>query len=86
MVSGPGMARLTGEYQACQEQIRHTKNSTLDNRHREQPKAVQVRFMTQVDNLCEIIDEMGSPFEERSDDLLVLDTNDIEDKSIAESV
>ena len=86
MISGPEMARVIGEFEASQEQIKHVNNIRLDVRHHEQFKAVQERFMKQVENLCETIEEMGNPFKESSDDLLVLDTHDIADKAIAESV
>ncbi len=74
MVSGLEMARVIGEFEASQEKIKHINNRKLDVRHHEQFKAVQMRFMKQVGNLCETIEEMGNPFEETSDDLLVLDT------------
>ena len=86
MVSGREMARVIGEFEASQEKIKHINNRKLDVRHHEQFKAVQMRFMKQVGNLCETIEEMGNPFEETSDDLLVLDTHDIADKAVAETV
>ena len=86
MVSGPEMARVIGEFEASQEQIKYINNRKLDDRHHEQFKSVQMRFMKQVESLCETIEEMGNPFEEISEDLLVLDTHDIADKGIAESV
>ena len=42
--------------------------------------------MKQIENLRETIDEVGNPLEETSDDLLRLDTHDVADKVIAESV
>lgn len=43
-------------------------------------------FMTEVGSLIAVIEEMGNPFLEKSNDLLVLDTRDIVDTSVGETV
>ena len=47
---------------------------------------VQATFQKQVKALCTTFVEMGNPFLEESEDLLVLDTRDIVDTSVAETV
>ena len=86
VISGPKMARVVREFEASKEQIKYVNNRRLDVRHHKQFKAVQEWFMKQVENLCETIEEMGNPFKETSDDLLLLDTHDVADKAIAESL
>ena len=53
-----------------------------ENHHHEQQPAVQETFMTQVRSLNV---GMGNPFLEESQDLLVLDSKDIMDKSVAQT-
>ena len=48
--------------------------------------SVQVTFQNQVKSLCSVIEEMGNPFLEQSEDLLVLGTRDITDSSVVETV
>ena len=57
-----------------------------DLRHHEQMSGVQATFQKQVKALCTTFVEMGNPFLEESKDLLVLDTRDIVDTSVAETV
>ena len=45
-----------------------------DVRHHEEVKGVQETSVKEVKNLCLTIEEMGSPFKDSSEDLLVLDT------------
>jgi hypothetical protein len=49
-------------------------------------KGVQTTFRKEVASLCDTIVEMGNPFEEYSEDLLVLDTRDIADSSVVDTV
>ena len=44
-----------------------------DNRHHEQVPSVQKAFAEDVKNLVNVIEEMGNPFCEESDDLILLD-------------
>jgi len=73
MVSGPEMARLIEEFQAS---IQKPKMES-DLRHHEQTKSTQVTFFNQVKALSNVIEEMGSPFIDDSNDLLVLDSRDL---------
>jgi hypothetical protein len=67
MVSGPE------EFQAS---IQKPKMES-DLRHHEQTKSTQVTFFNQVKALSNVIEEMGSPFIDDSNDLLVLDSRDL---------
>lgn len=86
MVSGPEMARIINDFESCQEMVKHSQSQGPDVRHHEQRKGVQSTFRKQVKAMCSTMEEMGNPFIERSEDLLVLDTRDIVDSSVAETV
>ena len=53
MISGPEMARVIGQFEAAQEQIKNVNSKRLEVRHHEQFKAVQEKFTKQAENLCE---------------------------------
>ena len=59
---------------------------SLNHRHHEQHLGVQTSFLKEVKSLVAVIEEMGNPFLEQSQDLLVLDTRDVLDPSVEESV
>lgn len=81
MVSGPEMARVIREF----EKITESRMKT-DIRHHEQTKHAQMAFARDVKALAGAIEDMGNPFGERSSDLLVLDTRDIADVAVVESL
>ena len=82
MVSGPEMARLVGEFEASSEKRKET-----DTRHHEQTKHAQKAFAQDVKALTSAIEDMGNPFcEESSVDLLVLDTRDLVDAAVIDTV
>jgi hypothetical protein len=58
------------------------KKKLSDFRHHEESKYVQVAFHGDVKSLADVIEEMGNPFDDNSGDLLVLDTRDIVDTAI----
>ena len=63
-----------------------TCSKTNDNRHHEKYLGVQEAFLKEVKSLVSIIEEMGNPFMEQGEELLVLDTRDILDTSVGEKV
>ena len=67
---------------------RHQKDDGGDagHHHYDQQPAVQVAFLKDVRALVTVFEEMGNPFLERSQDLLVIDTMDIMDAQVAETV
>ena len=57
-----------------------------DVRHHEQNKHTQKRNLREIKYLISTIYDMGNPFCENSSDLLVLDTRDVADKTIADGI
>ena len=62
------------------------RNKPRDHCHHEQHPGVQAAFQKDVKSLVAVIEEMGNPFLEKSEDLMVLDTRDILDTSVGETV
>ena len=81
MVSGPEMARVIGEFEDAV--MRKNSESSC---HHEQKRHVQMAFAKDVQALSGVIQEMGNAFFETSSDLIVLDTRDIADASVADMV
>ena len=81
MASGSEMARVIGEFETSIEKRKH-----LDLRHHEEAKHVQKSFVRDVKNLTNTIEEMGNPFTENSSDRLVLDSRDLADPSVVDTV
>ena len=81
MVSGPEMARVIGEFEVSTE-----KRKKTDTRHHEQTKHAQMAFAQDVKALTGAIEDMGNPFCENSSDLLVLDTRDLADAAVINTV
>ena len=87
MVSGPEIARVISEFESTQEPTKLSADQMeKDVQHHEEVKGVQEAFAKEVKNLCSTIEEMGNPFKESSEGLLVLDTRDILDPSIAVTI
>ena len=80
-VAGPEVVRMVNEFEALQ-----SHDQTTEHRHHEQHLRVQTSFLKEVKSLVAVIEEMGNPFLEQGQDLLVLDTRDILDQSVGESV
>ena len=83
MVAGPEIARITKEFE---EQATNQKHGLSDSRHHEQQPGVQTAFLKEVKALVTVLEEMGNPFLEHSQDLLVIDTRDIVDTQVADAV
>ena len=82
IVSGPEVARLVKEFECSLEVTKGDRGKKPDRCHREQRKGVQKAFKKQ---LSTAITEMGNPFQESTNDLLVFDTQDIMLPSIVET-
>ena len=65
------MSRLVARYEAVQ--------STISSKYNEQGGGAQVAFFDKVEKLFTALKEMNNAFEEKSTDLLVLDTMGIAD-------
>ena len=74
MVSGPEMARLIGEFE-----VSTKKRKKTDFRHHEQTKHIDITSLT------DVIEEMGNPFAENSNALLVLDSRDLADPAVTDT-
>ena len=62
----------------------HQKDS--EHHHHEQHPGVQATFIKDVRLLSAVVEKMGSPFLEESEYLLVLDTRDIMNVTVCETV
>ena len=86
MVAGPEISRIINEFKFSEEWMKKRHGEGPNVRHHEQMSSVQVTFQNQVKSLCSVIEEMGNPFLEQSEDLLVLGTREITDSSVVETV
>ena len=86
MLSGPEIARLINEFQDNIDIVKGRELEFQDNRHNEQTQSTQNNFKKQVKKLCDVIEEMGNPFKEESNDLLTLGTQDIVGSGVVETV
>ena len=87
MVSDPEIARVISEFQSTQELTKLSADQIeKEVRHHEEVKGVQEAFAKEVKNLYSTTEEMGNPFKESTEDLLVLDTHDILDLSVAVTI
>ena len=49
----------------------------MNTQHHDQVASIQIYFARDVQSLVTVIEELGNPFEEESQDLLVIDTKEI---------
>ena len=83
MVAGPEVARIVAEFENC---ALRTHVDMSDHLHHEQYAGIQATFISEVASLTAVIEEMGSPFLEKSNDLLVLDTRNIMNISVGDTM
>ena len=74
MVAGPEVSRIVTEFENC---ALGTQADNSDHHHHEQYAGVQAMFITEVGSLIAVIEEMGNPFLEKRNDLLVLDMSNV---------
>ena len=82
----PEVARLVNEFAYSLEVTKGDQGKKPDCRHNKQREGVQKAFKKQVKSLSTTITEMGNPFHESTNDLLVLDTQDIMLPSVVENI
>ena len=82
MVSGREMARLVNEFEASL----NCSQESIDIRHHEERPGIQKAFLLDVKALKASFDEFGNPFLESTGDLLVLDTRDIANKAVVDTL
>ena len=88
------MSQIIKDFELSQELIRNIpkqeeqeeQEEQEDLHHHEQIKGVQNTFWKQVNAVCNTIEEMGNPFADQTGDLFVLDTRDIADSKVVETV
>lgn len=83
IVAGPEVARVIEEFQDGNQ---HWRRQTADTRHHDQTPSVQASFVKDVCSLVGVIEEMGDPFEEESQDVVKLDTKEIAGPAAVETV
>lgn len=70
MLSGPEMARLANEFEACMApEVRPETNN-----HHEAERDYQAAYHKDVRSLADVLDDFGNHFEEEGKDLIVLDS------------
>lgn len=78
-IGGPEIARITTEFE---KHLKTEENFQISSLHHEQIPKVQKDF----DSLVKVFKDIGTPFLEHNQDLLVIDTKNIMDFEVAESV
>ena len=81
MIAGPEIARVVHEFEGS---VRDTSKSV--NRHHEQNPASQKSFKTNILALVSAYEEFGNPFKEDSEYLIALDSREIMEEKVVESV
>ena len=71
MIAWPEITRVIGEF---------------DMRKNSKAATVQTSFARDVHSLVTVIEELGNPFKEESQDLLVFDTKEITDPAVVTTV
>jgi len=88
MVSGPEISRIITDFELSQELVRNTakQEEQEDLSHHKQIEGVQDTFWKQVNAVCSTIEEMGNPFADQTGDLFLLDTRDIANSKVVETI
>jgi len=82
MVAGSEVARPIEEYQ---DQNQHRRRQTADTRHDQTP-SVHASFLKDVRSLVGVIEKMGNPFDEESQDVFKLNTKKMVHPAAVETV
>ena len=84
MVAGPETARVIQEFQSGSTKTQKTTDSSFQ--HHEMSRSAQLSFDKEVKDLVGVFSELGNPFLEKSEDILVLDTKTIADPGMLDTV
>lgn len=82
-IAGPQLSRVIDEFENAME---FSSKGVSENRHHEQAKSVQLKFKRHVNALVDVIEEMGNPFTEDSNNLLKLDSRELTDQAVVDAV
>lgn len=85
MVAGPEISRIITEFEDQATRLQNRAKDTADLHH-DQHLGVQAAFQKEVRALVTVLEEMGNPFLESSQDLLVIDTKDVKDTAVADTL
>ena len=86
MIAGPEVARLINEFEVSSESSHSKQVKGPDLLHHEQVSYIQKAFAKQVTSLVDVFLEFGNPFGEETGDLLVLDTRDVMNEDVTNTV
>ena len=81
IIAGPEMSRLSKDFEAL-----YLCHADITESHHEQTKGSQQSFHQHVTSLVKSMEDLGNPFTEQSNDLLSLDTKDIADPSVVQTI
>ena len=82
MVAGPEQARILQQF----EENLFPEGETSDHQQHEQGAASQERFKKQVQNMFQVMLDMGNPFTDECSELLVLDTRNCTTDAVVSTV
>ena len=82
MVAGPEISRIVEEF----EDLTGFIDEEDSGKHHEQCPSTQKRFFNDVCALVTVMEDMGNPFLEASEDLLTIDSHDIMPEGVVETV
>ena len=85
VVAGPELARVIGEFEDKWLVGGAGKTTRTNLKHYEHTASAQVNFATEVGALVQVLEHMGNPFMEESEDL-VLDSRDAADPAIVKTI
>ena len=88
MVAGPEVGRVFTEFEentAAGDDTDLQEHDTAGRQHDQRP-GVQAALLRECKSLTAVLQDLGNPFMEESQDLLVLDTNDIMHDSVVDAV
>ena len=74
IVTGPELARVIEEFRDNCLDGGAGKTTRTNLKHHEHIASAQVKFATEVGAFVQVLEDMGNPFMEEGEDLLVLDT------------
>ena len=78
------MARAVGEFEAIMKAMKEDESS--NTKHHEEIRGTELAFAKDVSALVKVVESMGNPFQETSEDLIVLDSKDIADPAVVTTV
>ena len=82
-VGGPEVARMIVEFENA---VQNEKVHTTSEKHHDATPAVQRKFLKDVQALTQIMRKSGNPFKDTSSELVVLNSRDIADASVTETM